>query len=130
MAISFIDTTKEFDLVSSARLVDLFKILPKIDCQHKLQSMVESFPIDMNHIKGTMQFNIAGRSSDPFDIRSPSNKAAVSLRCLCAFLCSVIRNCLQHNNNVSVLPAYSLIRQAIQPRPPRSQDKGMRGSET
>ena len=59
--IAFIDLTKAFDLVSRD---GLFKVLPKIGCPPKLQSMIESFHTDK---KGTMQLNC--RSSEPFKIR-------------------------------------------------------------
>ena len=60
--IAFIDLTKAFDLVSRD---GLFKVLPKIGCPPKLQSMIESFHTDP---KGTVQFN--GSFSEPFEIRS------------------------------------------------------------
>ena len=60
--IAFIDLTKAFDLVNRD---GLFKVLPKIGCPPKLQSMIESFHTDTN---GTVQFN--GSSSEPFEIRS------------------------------------------------------------
>ena len=60
--IAFIDLTKAFDLVSRD---GLFKVLPKIGCPPKLQSMIESFHTDT---KGTVQFN--GSFSEPFEIRS------------------------------------------------------------
>ena len=60
--IAFIDLTNAFDLVSRD---DLFKVLPKIGCPPKLQSMIESFHTDT---KGTVQFN--GSFSEPFKIRS------------------------------------------------------------
>ena len=60
--IAFIDLTKAFDLVSRD---SLFQILPKIGCPPKLQSMIESFNVN---IKGTVQFDSS--SSMPFDIRS------------------------------------------------------------
>ena len=56
------DLIKAFDLVSRD---GLFKILPKISCQPKLQSMIESFHTDTN---GTVQCNCS--SSEPFEIRS------------------------------------------------------------
>lgn len=59
--LAFIDLTKAFDLVSRE---GLFDILTKIGCPPKLQSLIESFHIDM---KGTVQFN--GSTSNPFDIR-------------------------------------------------------------
>ena len=62
LCIVFIDLTKAFDLVSRD---GLFKVLPKIGCPPKLQSMIESFHSDT---KGTVQFN--GSSSEPFEIRS------------------------------------------------------------
>ena len=60
--IAFIDLTKAFDLVSRD---GLFKVLPKIGCPPKLQSMIESFHTDT---KGTVQFNDS--FSAPFGIRS------------------------------------------------------------
>ena len=62
LCVAFIDLTKAFDLVSRD---GLFKVLPKIGCPPKLQSMVESFDTDT---KGTVQLN--GSSSEPFKIRS------------------------------------------------------------
>ena len=59
--IAFIDLTKAFDLVSRD---GLFKVLPKIGCPPKLQSMIASFHTDT---KGTVQSN--GSSSEPFEIR-------------------------------------------------------------
>ena len=38
--ISFIDLTKDFDLVSR---VGLFKILPKLDCPAKILGIIKSF---------------------------------------------------------------------------------------
>ena len=67
--VAFIDLTKAFDLVSRD---GLFKILPKIGCPPKLQSLIESFHINM---KGTVQFN--GSSSEPFDIRSGVKQGCV-----------------------------------------------------
>ena len=60
--IAFIDLTKAFDLVSRD---GLFKVLPKIGCPPKLQSMIESFHTDT---KGTVQIN--GSFSETFEIRS------------------------------------------------------------
>ena len=60
--IAFLDLTKAFDLVSRD---GLFKVLPKIGCPPKLQSMIESFH---TYTKGTVQFN--GSFSEPFEIRS------------------------------------------------------------
>ena len=60
--IAFIDLTKAFDLV---RREGLFKVLPKIGCPPKLQSMIEYFHTDT---KGTVQFN--GSFSEPFENRS------------------------------------------------------------
>ena len=62
MYIAFIYLTKAFDLVSRDTL---FKVLPKIGCQPKLQSMIVSFHTDT---KGTMQFN--GSFSEPIENRS------------------------------------------------------------
>ena len=67
--IAFIDLTQAFDLVSRD---GLFQILSKIGCQPKLQSMIESFHLNM---KGTVQFN--GSSSTPFDIRSGVKQGCV-----------------------------------------------------
>ena len=69
--LAFIDLTKAFDLDSRD---GLFKVLPKIGCPPKLQSMIESFHTDM---KGTVQFN--GSSLEPFEIRS-----GVKQRCVLA----------------------------------------------
>ena len=60
--IAFIDLTKAFDLVSRD---GIFKVLPKIGCPPKLQSMIESFHTDT---KGTVQIN--GSFSETFEIRS------------------------------------------------------------
>ena len=60
--VAFIDLTKAFDFVSRE---GLFRILLKIGCPPKLQSMIESFHTDM---KGTVQFN--GSTSEPFSILS------------------------------------------------------------
>ena len=67
--IAFLDLTKAFDLVSRDIL---FKVLPKIGCQPKLQSMIESFHTDT---KGTVQFNDS--SSKPFEIRSGVKQGCV-----------------------------------------------------
>ena len=67
--IAFIDLTKAFDLVSRD---GLFKVLPKIGCPLKLQSMFASFHTDT---KGTVQFN--GSSSEPFEIRSSVKQGCV-----------------------------------------------------
>ena len=67
--IAFIDLTKAFDLVSRD---GLFKVLPKIGCPPKLQSMIETFHTDT---KGTVQFN--GSSSEPFKIRSGVKQGCV-----------------------------------------------------
>ena len=60
--VAFIDLTKAFDLVSRE---GFFRILLKIGCPPRLQSMIESFHTDM---KGTVQFN--GSTSEPFSILS------------------------------------------------------------
>ena len=65
--IAFIDITKAFDLVSRD---GLFKVLPNIGCQPKLQSMIESVDTDT---KGTVQFN--GSFLEPFVSAVASNKA-------------------------------------------------------
>ena len=67
--IAFIDLTKAFDLVSRD---GLFKVLPKIGCPPKRQSMIESFHTDT---KGTVQFN--GSFSEPFEIRSGVKQGCV-----------------------------------------------------
>ena len=69
LCIAFIDLTKAFGLVSRD---GLFKVLPKIGCPPKLQSMIESFHIDT---KGTVQFN--GSFSEPFEIRSSVKQGCV-----------------------------------------------------
>ena len=66
---AFIDLTKAFDLVSRD---GLFKVLPKIGCPLKLQSMIESFH---NDTKGTVPFN--GNFSEPFEIRSGVKQGCV-----------------------------------------------------
>ena len=74
LCIAFIDLTKAFGLVSRD---GLFKVLPKIGCPPKLQSMIESFHIDT---KGTVQFNgAASRSHSKSAVAS--NKAASLLQC-------------------------------------------------
>ena len=67
--VAFIDLTKAFDLVSRD---GLFKILPKIGCSPKLQSLIESFHSNM---KGTVQFN--GSFSEPLDIRNGVKQGCV-----------------------------------------------------
>jgi hypothetical protein len=67
--ISFIDLTKAFDMVSRE---GLFKILPKIGCPPKLQSLIESFHTDMMR---TVQFN--GSCSEPFSINSGVKQGCV-----------------------------------------------------
>ena len=53
-------------------ILSLFKVLPKIGCPPKLQSMIASFHTDT---KGTVQFN--GSSSEPFEIRSGVKQGCV-----------------------------------------------------
>ena len=67
--IAFIDLTQAFDLVSRD---GLFKVLPKIGCPPKLQSMIESFYTDT---KGTVQIN--GSFSETFEIRSGVKQGCV-----------------------------------------------------
>ena len=67
--IAFIDLTKAFDLVSRE---GLFKILPKIGCPCKLQSLIESFHSNM---QGIVQFN--GNTSEPFNICSGVKQGCV-----------------------------------------------------
>ena len=67
--IAFIDLTKVFDRVSRD---GIFKVLPKIGCPPKLQSMIESFHTDM---KGTVQFNDS--FSEPFEIRNGVKQGCV-----------------------------------------------------
>jgi hypothetical protein len=67
--VAFIDLTKAFDLISRD---GLFKVLQRIGCPPKLQSLIESFHSNM---KGTVQFN--GSSSEPFDIRSGVKQGCV-----------------------------------------------------
>ena len=66
---AFFDLTKAFDLVSRD---GLFQIIPKIGCPPKLQSMIESFHINM---KMTVSFN--GSSSRPFNIRSGVKRGCI-----------------------------------------------------
>ena len=117
--IAFIDLTKAFDLVSRD---GLFKVLPKIGCPHKLQSIIESFHTDT---KGTMQFN--GSSSDPFEIRSGVKQGCVLAQMLFGIIWPVAKTCIRHNNRRN-LPSYPVRWQALQPRPSQSQYKGTRGS--
>ncbi|XP_066282992.1 uncharacterized protein [Branchiostoma lanceolatum] len=67
--IAFIDLTKAFDMVSRD---GLFKILPKIGCPPKLQSLIESFHTNM---KGTVLYS--GNLSEPFDIRGGVKQGCV-----------------------------------------------------
>ena len=67
--IAFIDLTQAFDLVSRD---GLFKVLPKIGCPPKLQSMIESFHTDT---KGTVQINDS--FSETFEIRSGVRQGCV-----------------------------------------------------
>ena len=67
--IAFIDLTKAFDLVTRD---GLFKVLPKIGCPPKLQSMIEYFHTDT---KGTVQIN--GSCSETFEIRSGVKQGCV-----------------------------------------------------
>ena len=67
--VSFIDLTKAFDLVSRD---GLFKILPKIGCPPKLQSLIESFHKNM---KGIVQYD--GNTSEPFEISSGVKQGCV-----------------------------------------------------
>ena len=69
--IAFIDLTKAFDLINRDGLFK-FKVLTKIGCPPKLQSMIESFHTDM---KGTVQFN--GSFSEAFKIRSGVKQGCV-----------------------------------------------------
>ena len=69
--IAYIDLTKAFDLVSRD---GLFKVLPKIGCPPKLQSMIATFHTDT---KGAVQFN--GSSSEPFEIRSGIKQGCVGI---------------------------------------------------
>ena len=67
--IAFIDLTQAFDLVSRGCL---FKVLPKIGCSPKLQSMIEYFHTDT---KGTVQINDS--FSETFEIRSGVKQGCV-----------------------------------------------------
>ena len=67
--IAFIDLTKAFDLVSRD---GIFKVLPKIGCPLKLQTMSESFHTDT---KETVLINDS--SSKPFEIRSGVKQGCV-----------------------------------------------------
>ena len=71
--LAFIDLTKAFDLVSRD---GLFKVLPKIGCPPKLQSMIEYFHTDT---KGTVQINAASRRHSKSAVAS--HKAASLLQC-------------------------------------------------
>ena len=65
----FIDLTKAFNLVSRE---GLFRILPKIGCPPKRQSLIESFHSNM---QGTTQFNRS--TSEPFNICSGVKQGCV-----------------------------------------------------
>ena len=80
--IAFIDLTKAFDLVSRG---GLFKVVPKIGCPPKLQSMIASFHTDT---KGTVQFN--GSSSEPFEISSGVKQGCVLAPTLFGFFFGVL----------------------------------------
>jgi len=67
--VAVIDLTKAFDLVSRAGLL---KILPKIGCRSKLQSMIESF---YNNMKGKAKFD--SNLSKPLDIQSVVKQGCV-----------------------------------------------------
>ena len=67
--VALIELTKGFDLVSRE---GLFKILSKIGCPPKLQSLIESFHSNM---QGTVQFN--GSTSEPFNICSGVKQGCV-----------------------------------------------------
>ena len=82
--IAFIDLTKAFDLVSRD---GLFQIPPKIGCPPQLQSMIESFHINM---KGTVQIN--GSSSRPFDIRSCVKQGCILAPTLFEFFSLLMRH--------------------------------------
>ena len=101
-----------FDLVSRD---GLFKVLPKIGCPPKLQSMIAYFHTDT---KGTVQFN--GSFSEPFE-----NRSGVKQGCSNAiwhFLWPVDKTCIRHNNRRN-LPSYPIRWQALQPRPLRAKTK-------
>ena len=117
--IAFIDLTKAFDLVSRD---GLFKVLTKIGCPPKLQSMSESFHTDT---KGTVRIN-----GSIGDIRNQQWRQTRLRPCsnpLWDFLWPVAKTCLTHNNRRNLL-SYPLRWQALQPRPSQSQDKGTQGS--
>ena len=82
--IAFFDLTKAFDLVSRD---GLFKVLPKIGCPPKLQSMIESVHTDT---KGTVQFN--GSSSGPFKICSAVKQGCVLAPTLFGILFGLLQN--------------------------------------
>ena len=89
--ITFIELTKAFDLVSRD---GLFKVLPKIGCPPKPQSMVESFHTDT---KGTVHFN--GSSSEPFEIRSGVKQGCVLAPTLFGiFFGLLLKTCIRYNN--------------------------------
>ena len=59
-------------LILGLKVGNPLKVLPKIGCPTKLQSMIESFHTDT---KGTVQFN--GSFSEPFEIRSGVKQGCV-----------------------------------------------------
>ena len=117
LCIVFIDLTKAFDLVSRD---GLFKVLPKIGCPPKLQSMIESFHSDT---KGTVQFN--GSSSEPFEIRSGVKQGSSLAPTLFGIFFGLL---LKHAFDRRNLPSYPIRCHVLQARPSQSQDKGTRGS--
>ena len=83
--IAFIDLSNAFDLVSR---YGIFKVLPKIGCPPKLQSMIESFHTDA---KGTVQFD--GSFSGPFEIRSGVKQGCVLASMLFGiFFCLLLKH--------------------------------------
>ena len=105
-----IDHTKAFDQATET----VSKVLPKIGCQHKLQIL----PQRHDH-----NIAVPCQLLEPFDIDRSVKQRALRSRCngLWAFLCSAFGKCIRYNN-IMVLPAYPIKRQAINPRPPQNQE--------
>ena len=120
LCIVFIDLTMAFDLVSSD---SFFRVLPKIGCPLKPQSMIGSFH---NDTKGTVQFN--GSFLEPFEIRSGIKQGCVLAPTLFGIFFGLL---LKHVFDTTTEGIYLRIRsdgRIFKPRPPQSQDKGTQGS--
>ena len=109
--IAFIDLTKAFDLVSRD---GLFKVLPKIGCPPKLQSMIESFQRHKGN--NAVQWQLLGVIRNPPRCQTRLHPCSNALWDL---LWHVAKTCIRHNNRRN-LPTYPIRWQALQPRPSQS----------